>query len=157
MNALDGDSSQLAAAQGYVGPHDIAYDNIQRWDREDRRSDEEVPCFAKAMQNHTREWPDRRYKDRPRTREYFFSRPVTGLSSRVCDDGSGRPSRDPAHDGDHSWRAAPRASQICCCSPSVRPIHIGSLSRRSDSDVVSDRSPCARPKRRPAGDECSGT
>jgi hypothetical protein len=54
-------------------------------------------------------------------------------------------------------RIAPNTSQIRCCWASLRPSHIGSLIKRSDSDVVSERSPCARPKRIPAGEECSGT
>ena len=42
--------------------------------------------------------------------------------------------------------------------PGIRcAAHIGSLISRSDNDVVSASSPCARPNRIPAGEECSGT
>jgi len=43
------------------------------------------------------------------------------------------------------------------CKHNGHLYHIGSRTRRCDSDVVNERSPCARPRRWPAGDECSGT
>ena len=55
------------------------------------------------------------------------------------------------------FRIASSTSQIRCCCVSLKPSHIGSLISRSESDVVSERSPCARPNRIPAGEECSGT
>jgi len=53
-----------------------------------------------------------------------------------------------------SYGGAPVLAHLCCWA-SLRPLHIGMPYQTLHNDVVSERSPCARPKRVPAGEECT--